>query len=803
MRPLNFKKTLFLACCTMFLSVEAFAGDCDKIWYSAPASDWMEGVPVGNGRLGAIVYGGIALERIALNEITLWSGQPDTLQNTICGPEKLAEIRSFFFKENYKRANDLTIKYLSGTRSSFGTHLPLGDLVIKSEYPEGELKGFRRELDMAKGVSMTTFIKGGVKFTRELICDYPDDVMALMISADKKGCINTEFSFDLLRDAVITAERKGLSLEGKVCFPKQGRGGVEFAACLLIDAIGGEVFTDGNKIRVKNADSVTAYLDIRTDLFDKDYRHTVKNTVDHAQSLGYGTLRSNHVADHAALYDRMSISLGTPSEMANLPTDVRLHLIKNGALDSDFDALFFRYGRYMQIASSRPRSPLCSNLQGIWNDNRACHMGWTCDYHLDINIQQNYWSSNKVNLPECNEALFTFIKFLDKHGRETAKNIYGARGWVAHTVVNAWGYTAPDNAIYWGLNVTAGAWLATQLWSHYKYTLDRNYLADTAYPLLKGCAEFFMDYMVEDPNTGYLVTGPSISPEVGFLAPDGNGYSASMMPTLDRAVVAEIYSACIESSKLLGIDKKFRHELEQALEKFPPYMIDSQGEVQEWLHGFPRQDKAHRHTSHLIALYPLGQLSWTKTPELMEAAKRTITNQTQAHGWEDTEWSAANMLCFNSFLKEGDMAHEWLQDLFRKFTRENLMTVSPKGIAGADEDIFSFDATEASIAGMCDMLLQSYDGFVEFLPALPKAWPQGRVCGLGVEGGFIADLEWNDSAMRQAVFTATADAPLRLAIPMGTDPEFAVNNKKTTGKRDKDGFVNFKLHTSDKLTVNF
>ncbi|MBD5224428.1 MAG: glycoside hydrolase family 95 protein [Bacteroidales bacterium] len=789
-----------LAAAALVAAIPVSASD-NILWYQTPARDWMEGTPLGNGRLGAIVYGGIDRERVALNEITLWSGQRDTIQNTICGPEKLAEIRSHFFNGDYKTANDLTIQNLSGTRQNFGTHLPLGDLTIVSQYPEGELTGFRRELNLADAVSRTTFTKGGVTFTREMICDYPDDVIAIRLTADRKGALTSEFGFDLLRDADIISAPDGITLKGKVNFPMHGEGGVNFATDLRLDVKGGTVTPAGKTVKVCDADEIIAYVDIRTDMFDPDYMATASATTAKARTKGFDSLKAEHIADHSALFNRMAIDLGTPGEMSKLPTDVRLHLVKNGAKDADFDALFFQYGRYMQIASSRPGSPLCSNLQGIWNDNRACHMAWTCDYHLDINIEQNYWSANKANLAETNEPLFTFVGLLDKYGRETAEKVYGSKGWVAHTCVNPWGYTAPDGAIYWGLNVTAGAWLATHLWSHYRYTLDRDYLANIGYPLLKGCAEFFHGYMVEDPATGYLVTGPSISPENGFVTPEGDGLSASMMPTIDRGIVADIYTACIESSKILGVDKEFRKQLEKDLDKFPPITTDANGEVQEWLHGFPRQDPAHRHTSHLLTLYPLAQLTYTRTPALMDAARTTITNQTTANGWEDTEWSAANMICFNSFLKDGEKAHYWLQDLFRHFTRENLMTVSPAGIAGAGEDIFSFDATEASVAGMCDMLLQSHDGFIEFLPALPAIWHTGSVRGICAEGALTADLDWAEGAMRQARITAGAQTECRMLLPEGAT--LSLNGSEIKVKADKNGLTSVKMAPEDLLAINF
>lgn len=798
MNPIH--KKCIAAAVTLTTAGAIAQANSPTLWYQQPAKEWMEASPLGNGRLGAMVFGGINKDRVALNEMTLWAGQRDDAQNDICGPEKLAEIRKAFFDGDMALGNDLTHKYLSGQSRSFGTHLPMGEMTLTFEYPAGAVSGYRRQLDLENAVATTTFKKGDVTYTREYFCDYPDNVLVMRLGADTPGSVTVTVATDLLRQADHTATDGTLEFGGKVDYPMFGPGGVEFHSVTRVIPVNGRMSHGEGSVRVEGADEVVLVTDIRTDMFGPDYKQLARKTVDDAASKGYDTLLTAHRSDVAPLFNRMSLRIGDDHN-ASLPTDVRLHLIKSGAVDPAFDALFFQYGRYMQIASSRPKSPLCSNLQGVWNDNLACHMGWTCDYHLDININQNYWSPNKANLAECNEALFTYIRLLEKYGSETASKVYGSRGWCAHTVTNPWGYTAPGGGVGWGLNVSAGAWLATQLWSHYKYTLDKEYLRQTGYPLLKSCAEFFMDYMVEDPATGYLVTGPSISPENGFKDEEGRGYSASMMPTLDRAVVADIYTACIEGSKILGVDKKLRKRLEKDLAKLPPLKADERGEIQEWLHGMPRQDPAHRHTSHLHALYPLGQITATKTPHLMAPAKKTILNQTAAQGWEDTEWSAANMICFNTFLKDGDDAHAWLQDLFHSFTRENLMTVSPKGIAGADQDIFSFDANEASVAGICDMVLQSHDGFIELLPALPSAWPEGEMKGVCAEGGFTADVAWNQNRLSSASIKASAKNTCRIAVPTDTNVRFALNGKEVAAKTGRDGIAAFDMSPEDILSL--
>lgn len=799
-------RKIILQLLALLISGSAFsaaAASSTVMWYEAPAREWMEGVPLGNGRLGSIVYGGIDLDRIALNEVTLWAGQRDTAQNSICGPEMLAEIRSHFLKGDFAKANDLANQHLNGRNSSFGTHLPMGDLTLKF-HNEGNrrISAYRRDLDLATGVASTVFTDGGVTYTRRYICSYPDSVMALQLTASKPGALNVTVGTNLKREAKFQTTNEAILYTGKVDYPMFGPGGVNFAGDIRVVANGGTVTHTDKEITVKGANSITIYSDIRTDLFNPNYLADAKTTVDRAAAKGFDAIMAQHVADHSALFNRMSIDLGD-NNVRDIPTDTRLHLIKNGADDPGFDALFFQYGRYMQIASSRPGSPLASNLQGIWNDDLACHMAWTCDYHLDININQNYWSPNRANLAECNTPMFNYVALLAKYGAETAGKVYGARGWCAHTITNPHGFTAPGGYVGWALCPSAGAWLATELWSHYLYTLDEEYLRRTAYPLLKSCAEFYVDYMFEDPKTGYLLTGPSISPENGYIGPDGKGYPTALMPTLDRAIVEQIYTACIESAKILNVDKKFRKQLEADLKKLPPYNVGPDGQVDEWYGGWRRSDPSHRHSSHLVALYPFGHFTSTKTPALWEASRKALDIQTADPNWEDTEWSTGNMICFQAFLKDGDKAHGWLKNLFKRFTRENLMTVSPKGIAGAPEDIFSFDATEASVAGICDMLLQSHDGFIEFLPALPSAWAKGSVKGLCARGALEADLTWDNGRMLTADIRSGKGGEFKVMIPAGTQPAFTVDGKPLAYKTSNDGLASVNLKKGQSLHITF
>lgn len=752
---------LIAAATAAMISNPSSAGET-TVWYSQPAAKWMQAVPLGNGRLGAMVYGGIGEERIALNEISMWSGQHDPTSNDLCGKDNLDAMREAFFKGDPELGNKIGEENLTGRMTSFGTHLPLGDLKIKFMHPEGQTGNYRRQLDLADATATVSYTCGDITYTREYITDYPDDIMAVRVTASKPESVSATFSLDLLRKADVNVTADGLECAGKVDFPLHGPGGVNFIGGVCVANDGGEVSYDAGSYTVTGANSLTVYIDIRTDYKHTDYKERLRNTLAKGKSAGWERLYANHLADYRALFGRMDIDLGK-SVNSSLPTDTRLSLLQSGSADPGFDALFFQYGRYMLIASSRDHGMnLCSNLQGIWNDNRACNMPWTCDYHLDVNIEQNYWAANRVNLAECNKPLFDYIGLLAKHGSETARRMYGCNGWVAHTVANAWGYTAPGWGVSWGMNVSGGAWMATHLWSHYLYTRDNEYLRTTGYPLLKSAAEFFADYMATDPRTGYLVTGPSISPENGYVSPNGNQLSLDLMPTIDRTLVYEIYTACIESSKILNVDKKFRARLEKDIKKLPPLKIGDDGQLDEWYSGARRADPSHRHSSHLLGLFPMNHISAEHTPDFAHASLKGLQIQTSDPNWEDTEWSTANMLCYQARLKDAEAAHGWLQNLFNVFTRENLMTVSPAGVAMAEEDIFSFDATEASVAGMCEMLLQSHDGYVEFLPALPAAWKTGNVKGLCAEGGLVVDLAWQDGKLSNAVIRATQDCSFRV-----------------------------------------
>ena len=771
-----------------------------ELWYAQPAKVWMESLPIGNGRLGAMTYGGIEEEKLALNESTMWSDQYNENQNKPFGREKMNQLRKLFFEGKLSEGNRIAGDNLHGNQTSFGTHLPIGDLKMQFIYPEGKVTGYRRSLSLDEAISSVSFNSGGVNYKREYFATNPDNVLVLRLTADKQKSITMNMGLDLMRQADLSVEDNQLVFTGKVDFPLHGPGGVCFEGRIAVLADNGEVKMEQSGVGIKEADAVTLIVDVRTDYKSPDYKTLCADGVKKAAAKSYDELKQAHIKDYNTLYNRVSIHFGQDANRA-LPTDVRWKQVKEGKTDTGLDALFFQYGRYLTIASSRENSPLPIALQGFFNDNKACNMGWTNDYHLDINTEQNYWAANVGNLAECNAPLFTYIKDLAHHGAKTAEVVYGCKGWTAHTTANVWGYTPASSTIIWGLFPMAGSWIASHLWTQYEFTQDKQYLAETAYPLLKGNAQFILDFLAKDPKSGYLMTGPSISPENWFRTVGGEEMVASMMPACDRELAYEILSNCVQASEILDTDREFADSLRTAIVQLPPIQLRANGAIREWFEDFEEAHPNHRHTSHLLALYPFSQITLEKTPELAEAARKTIENRLSAENWEDTEWSRANMICMYARLKDAQEAYKSVQLLQGKLSRENLMTVSPGGIAGAEGDIYSFDGNPAGTAGMAEMLIQNHEGYVEFLPCLPIEWKDGGFKGLCLKGGAEATAEWTNAVINKASLKATADQVLKVKIPQGKKYRVLLNSKEAIANPDAKGLITVDMKRGDLLEL--
>ena len=795
-------KTYLAAMALALSGCQSATDSCEttELWYAQPAKVWMESLPIGNGRLGAMTYGGIEEEKLALNESTMWSGQYNENQNKPFGREKMNQLRKLFFEGKLSEGNRIAGDNLHGNQTSFGTHLPIGDLKMQFIYPEGKVTDYRRSLSLDEAVSSVSFNSGGVNYKREYFATNPDNVLVLRLTADKQKSITMNMGLDLMRQADLSVEDNQLVFTGKVDFPLHGPGGVCFEGRIAVLADNGEVKMEQSGVGIKEADAVTLIVDVRTDYKSPDYKTLCADGVKKAAAKSYDELKQAHIKDYNTLYNRVSIHFGQDANRA-LPTDVRWKQVKEGKTDTGLDALFFQYGRYLTIASSRENSPLPIALQGFFNDNKACNMGWTNDYHLDINTEQNYWAANVGNLAECNAPLFTYIKDLAHHGAKTAEVVYGCKGWTAHTTANVWGYTPASSTIIWGLFPMASSWIASHLWTQYEFTQDKQYLAETAYPLLKGNAQFILDFLAKDPKSGYLMTGPSISPENWFRTAGGEEMVASMMPACDRELAYEILSNCVQASEILNTDREFADSLRTAIAQLPPIQLRANGAIREWFEDFEEAHPNHRHTSHLLALYPFSQITLEKTPELAEAARKTIENRLSAENWEDTEWSRANMICMYARLKDAQEAYKSVQLLQGKLSRENLMTVSPGGIAGAEGDIYSFDGNPAGTAGMAEMLVQNHEGYVEFLPCLPDEWKEGSFKGLCIRGGAEVAAEWTNAVINSASLKATANQTFKVKLPQGKSYKVMLNGKEAVANPDAKGLITVDMKKNDLLEI--
>jgi alpha-L-fucosidase 2 len=750
------KKILFCSSLLLCLLFQKTGAQDLKLWYQQPAQYWNEALPIGNGKLAAMVFGNPGQELLQLNEETIWNGRP---HNNVADSQSLAinEIRDLLYQKKFAEAQALSKAKIKAIQNGM-SYQPAADLMVQFSHHDKVIH-YRRELDIQQAKSLVEYDVDDIHFTREVIASFRDNVIVLHIKASKPKSLSFIVSLKSpQKQNALTVKDNLLTLTGTPGVQEQLSPAIHFEAVAQTKITDGILERNDTAIKVTNATDATIYVSIATNF--QNYKQVDGNP--HTKAIGFlqnasvkkfDVLLKENIQYYRQYFDRVALDLGT-SEAVRLPTDERLKQF-SARFDPQFITLYFQFGRYLLISGSQPGSQP-TNLQGKWNDK--LNPAWDSKYTININTEMNYWPSEITNLSELGEPLFRMIKDLSVTGQESASKLYHARGWMLHHNTDLWRITGPVDGGFYGMWPMGGAWLSRHLWEHYLFTGDKKFLAEI-YPVLKGAATYYVDALQKEPDHGWWVVSPSMSPENTFM---NSGIGITYGTTMDNQIVYELFSNTIKAAKVLSTDLLFADTLEQKRSLLPPMQIGQYGQLQEWIFDWDKKNDRHRHISHLFGLYPSNQISPTRTPELFAAAKTTLLSR----GDISTGWSMGWKVNFWARMKDGDHAY--------KLISNQLTLVHPDSVRGQSGGTypnlfdahppFQIDGNFGCTAGIAEMLLQSQDGAIEILPALPSAWKNGSVKGLCSRGGYIIDITWQDNLIKKITVKSTLGGLCRLRL---------------------------------------
>lgn len=793
----------FLVC--MAAGAPLLAAD-PVLWYQHPAQRWGDALPVGNGRLGGMVFGGIAKEHVQLNEDTIWNGRKRDRVN----PEALKalpEVRRLLFEGKVRAVEALEDEKMMGIPNRQPPYQPLGDLNIEFTGHDNAT-GYRRELNLATGVARVTYRVGDATFTREVFSSAPDQAVVVRISCDKPGQVSFRATLARSQDAEVTvAAPDRVILTGEAIAhtnfwisanqsPAARKketdqlepAGVKFRGVLRAINEGGKVAVSGTDMVVSNANAVTLLVVAATDYRGGDPAAACARYLARA-AKPYATLKAAHVADHEKLFRRVEVELPGPDpSVETLPTDERLARIKKNQDDPGLAALYFQFGRYLLMGSSRPGT-MAANLQGIWNDLMA--PPWDSKYTTNINVEMNYWPAEVGNLPETTGPFFDLVKMSLESGRRTAKEMYGARGFVFHHNIDAWADTVPVDYAYCGIWPMGGAWMALHFWEHYQYGLDRTFLSREAYPVMKEASLFLLDFLIDD-GKGHLVTNPSHSPENSYRLPDGTVGRQTVGATMDYEIIYTLFHATMDAARILGIDADYRGQLEGALKRIPDLKIGKLGQLQEWSEDYEENSPGMSHVSHLFALYPSDEITLRGTPELAKAARVSLERRVQNGGGRGG-WSSGWYSDLWARLEDGDRAYQHVR---------NLLSTAAESLLNAGRQ-FQIDANFGACSGIAEMLLQSHSGVIAILPALPSAWPDGHFHGLRARGNVEVDSSWKGGKAVTGTLRPGVAGEFAIRPPHGQRIARIQSGGQTVRSAESDGVWKVRLEPRREYTLVF